>query len=162
MVRNANPRWARWIYASVAKHFGDKMAAASIHFHVEGANRDTEDKREWFEIRCDGPFIDEESDHHFRLGTEINILVNVIEGDDAYRIHTLNGMVQEWFEYGIEVFKLGDPVVDPENDGSLLGCLTQDVEKDDAIKTSLFGKVRPDTNLIQASVEGHYRMFLNV
>lgn len=147
--------WSRWTYASIAKHFTTKLNGT--HCHVEGFERETDGKSEWFEIRVDGPFIDEQSKGHFKLEIEVNILCVTTEGPNAYRIHDLTGMAANAFTYAIPVYKFG-----AGGDSSLLGCYIQRVESKERVKTAFFGKIRPDTEIIQASVEGHYRMCLTV
>jgi hypothetical protein len=144
---------------SGAKHFA--AAFGAIPLHVEGFPRKTQNLTEWFEYRFDGPFIKRTSPHDFYVTCEINIAVMVIGSKDAYRIDDLSGLAQGAFGYVIPVAKHGDVAVDSANDGSQLGCLTLDVGRDDEVVTSLFGKTSHDTEVFQASVEAHYRMFLD-
>ena len=52
--------WARWIFASVCKHF-DFDASDNITTYIEGQKRNTRDESEFFELRMDGPIIYEAS-----------------------------------------------------------------------------------------------------
>lgn len=163
MSKPIDPHWARWIHASAAKHFKAAAVAATpeLHMHVEGFKRQTEELEEWIEFRLDGPYYKEYNRGHYQANVEINVAVMVTEqGDDAYRIHDINGIVAAAFTFGIPVFKLG-PSSDPENDGSYWGCLTLLPGERERIQTSIFGKIRPDTDLLQSTVEGHYRLFID-
>ena len=149
-----NPYWARWCKASCAKHFNDLKQGNN--FHVEGEDRQSDSWESWLEFRFDGPYYRGLWGGEFRLYVEINVLCVQIENNNAYSMEDLTGVVASAFTNSIGLFKLG-PSSDPENDSSQFGCLTLDTtSKKDAIVVSNFGKIRPDTELMQSSVEGHY------
>lgn len=158
---NINPKWARWIKASTAKHFGDIFDGESIISLIEGENRNTGDLKEWFEIRVDGPEYRKITKTQFELYCELNVLCCFVPNgkDNAYRIHDLTGLAATGFVNEIPLRQYG-PSSDPDNDGSHFGCLRLNKGRREAVKTSVFGELRPDTPLIQATVEGHYKVFL--
>lgn len=151
----------RWIVASVNKWFYSQRGAT--YAFTEGFQRKTENLTQWFEIRTDGPYWDEKTRGEYHGDVEVNILITQKEGTgNAYDVHTLVGRIQGMFVYKIPVYKLGELTDDPENDGCFIGYLTLIHGRREAIKTSFFGKVRPDTAILQATVEGHYRLHLTV
>lgn len=152
-------QWDRWIFSSCAHHFNS--IADRPHMHIEGFPRETEDKSEWIEFRLDGPVYDRTTNGEWKIDVEINIAICVILGSNAYRIHEIAGVIVRAFKYTIPVNRRGDPLENPLNDDSLLGCLRLKPGDRENVVKSFFGKVRPDTNMMQATVEGHYRMFLS-
>lgn len=152
-----DPNWVRWIKASFAKHFDTNKDDTFLH--VEGFERATEGKSDWLELRMDGPYLKEHTKGEWLLETEFNILICVMmNASNAYRMETLTGRVAGICEKCIPVYKYGDTDAD---DQSLLGyCTLQPREKEKVI-VSNFGQVRPDTKLLQSSVEAHYKMHLD-
>lgn len=146
----------RWTFASVSKHFDDRKSTAFLF--IEGQDSLTNEQRDWLELRMDGPFIQEVSGNFFFLDIEINVLVSAIMNEDNYHvIHTLVGIAVAAFTNQIELFKLGD---NPQDDQSLIGCYLLRSQGREATIISHFGQIDPDKRLIQASVEGHYRLEL--
>lgn len=153
-------QWARWIYSSCAKHFHGKAQGLSVF--IEGFDRDTANLAEWFEFRADGPVYHRTSPIDIRCDIEVNIAVSVKPQGNAFRIHEVTGIVAQAFTNMICVKRLGKLTDDPKNDGSILGYLSLQPGDKESVVTSFFGKIRPDTKLIQATLEGHYRMFLTI
>lgn len=153
-------QWARWIYASCAKHFNARRAG--LYLHVEGQERQTEDLKEWLEFRLDGPYFDEQTRGNFRVDVEINLACMAVQTKKAYRIHEVSGIAQAAFTYGIELYKLGNVGDDPANTGDLFGCLTLLPKDKERVVSSFFGKVQAASDLYQATVEGHYRAFISI
>lgn len=149
-----NSNWSRWIKASTARHF----KPTDIPYFVEGFERTTESQSEWVEFRIDGPYVKEMTRGSWKLNVEINLLISVPGGKDAYRIERIEGDVTKHFLDCIEVYKLGQ---DEADDGTLLGCFKMIQTGRDKIIVTNFGKLKPDVNLYQKSIEAHYQMFLN-
>ena len=145
--------------ASGAKHF--KAILLSYDFFLEGTKRATQNSGTWFEYRFDGPNYRLRGKNRWNCSCEINILITLAIQDEAnsYSIQDLMGLVSSGFTYSIPVYKLG-PTSDPENDSSHLGCMRLISGDREKVQASMFGKIRPDTQLIQASVEGHYEIDL--
>ena len=152
--------WQRWIVASVSKHFYDLLNADDFPFFIEGQWRNTRSEDEFFELRVDGPGIAEISNNYFRLYNEINILVQVAQNaTDNHRIYRRIGEVHVAFT-NIIVKKYGGGIDDDE---SVLGCMNLIVHAQgdkENINTAHFGKVNKSLPILQATVEGHYEMFL--
>lgn len=157
-----NPNWPRWIFASVSKHFADKMVTASLPLFIEGQWRDTSSLPDFVEMRVDGPRTMEVSKDCWLFKLEINCIVQSVMNDTSYhRIHQNVGEVAASYSRSIEVTKKGDG---PLDDGSHVGCLQllHSRERRDSLEIHHFQQIDPDKQLMQASVEGHYRMLLNV
>ena len=153
---SANPNWPRWIFASVSKHFADALTP----LFIEGQHRDTREFKDFFEMRVDGPTLREVSKGFWVFRLEINILVQSAMDDKNYhRIHQDVGNAAAAFASAIDVFKKGNS---PQDDQSYLGCLQllQNRETRDFLEINHFGQIDVKTMLMQASVEGHYKMEL--
>jgi hypothetical protein len=93
------------------------------------------------------------------LYIEINILVNVKQSkDNVYRDSVLQGRFIDLCNDCIDVYKYG---TGPEDDQSHLGCLILSSKYGEKIQTSNFGMRRPDTRLVQSTIEAHYFMYLD-
>jgi len=157
---SSNPNWPRWIFASVSKHFTDSVSAAGLTLFIEGQHRDTRELKDFLEMRTDGPTLREVSKGFWVFRLEINILVQSAMDDKNYhRIHQDVGVAAAAFATAIDVFKLGN---NPQDDQSYLGCLIliQNRSSQDYLEINHFGQIDKKTKLMQASVEGHYRMEL--
>jgi hypothetical protein len=151
--------WARWIFASMAKHFDSLKQGWT--FFVEGQHRGTTDElAKHLEFRMDGPWYTELSKNTYRVYCEVNILVHAVMNDtDLYLLLKGLGVVAEAMHAGIPIYKYGDGL---EDDDSLLGCmvLITDVKGKEGVKTYNFGQIHQTAKIHQGTVEGHYEMFL--
>ena len=153
-----NKNWPRWIFASISQHFTDEKQGLDLF--IEGQHRDTRDKKDFLELRMDGPYITEISHNYFRIYIEVNVLVQSTKDQDSYhRIHANVGIAAAAFWNGIKVFRYGNGI---DDDDSYLGCLqlVTDARGKERIQISHFGQIEPKTRLMQSTVEGHYEMFL--
>lgn len=157
---SSNPNWPRWIFATASKHFLAAATAAGIPLFIEGQHRATRLEKDLFELRMDGPNLREVSKDCWILDIEFNILVQSTMSDSNYhRIHQSVGIAAAAFEPAISVFKFGNGI---EDDQSFVGCLQllQNRESRDYVEINHFGQIDVQTKLMQASVEGHYKMVL--
>lgn len=150
--------WERWCKISVVKHFDNGKGDTSLF--VEGFRRATEELADYIEVRVDGPYNRENVKNQWRLYFEVNILVVVKTNpdQDPYRINRLTGRVTGLFTDDICVRKWGNTEPD---DLTLIGHLSLVPRANERIQVSHFGKIRPDTDIVQASVEGHYHIFFD-
>jgi len=158
---NTNPNWPRWIFASLSKHFADAMEVAKIPLFIEGQYRDTDELKEFVELRMQGPTYRQISKGCWWLRVEINILIQFTMNDkDYHRPHQMVGIVAAAFKDAIIAYKKGKG---PDDDQTVLGCLQllQDSRSREFLETHQFGQIDKKTNIIQAAVEGHYKMILN-
>lgn len=153
------PNISRWIISSIANYF-DTNKGDYVLF-VEGFQKSTQAR--WAELRVDGPFLKEVSKGCFYYDVEINLILSSVKNhEDGYGLVQMAGYFQALF-VDIPVFK-NDYITNPDpiiNDGSLLGCLRLNTDKREYLRVNHFGQVRPDTDLFQSSVEGHYRLVLD-
>jgi len=146
-----DPNWARWIRASVDKHFVDLFAASSLATFVEGQHRATRSLKDFVEVRMDGPDISEVSKNYYVLRVDVSILIHSTMDDTNYhRIDASIGITTAAFST-VKVYRYGTP-----GDDTLLGCLTLQ----DELQVLRYGQRSPDKKLQHASVEGHYKMTL--
>ena len=157
---SANQNWARWSFASISKHFDDNRQGLKLF--IEGTHRDTREVEEYLEFRMDGPTLREVSKGCWKLRIEVNLLVTAtIDEEDFHRIHRNAGIAQAAFATGIPAFKYGDGV---DDDQSVFGCyqLLQSSSTRDFIELNHFGQIDTNIPLLQATVEGHYQMNLDL
>jgi len=157
---SANPNWPRWIFATISRHFTDAAQLAGLPLFIEGQHRATRDFKDFFELRLDGPLMREISKDCWLLQIEVNILVQSIMDEKNYhRLHQNVGTLTAAFEKSINVWRYGN---NPQDDKSFVGCLQllQDSEHRDYLEVNHFGQIDIKTKLIQATVEGHYKMLL--
>lgn len=154
-----NPNWTRWIQASLTSYFKDFIETqGKLNLLIEGQER-PKTNQDWAELRWDGPYAREESRNLWHLDVEINIAVSsVLNREDTHTHKRHVGLVQSSYINYIPIHKYGDG---DDDDQSYLGCFQLKVEAREAIITSYFGKVAPDLELEQSTVEAHYRMTLS-
>jgi hypothetical protein len=154
-----NGNIVRWVYASGAKHFSAIAARKGIPIYIEGDNRNTHDLSEYVEFRMDGPLIQIPAKGERYEFFDINVLASITQGRNLYRPQEVVGAIASGMTLTIPIYKLGD---ESQDDGSKIGCLKFRRELDQNIEINQFGIVRPDTNIIQHTVEGHYRLVLEL
>ena len=159
-MSSPNPNWGRWILASIARHFEVNVADVySLYMHVEGQHRDTDTRKEHFEVRVDGPFAREQQNNEWKLIIEINCLVATGMDDVNFYKHRLNcDRVTSAFANCIAIYKYGN---EDDDDDAQLGIM-QMRSPDDRIEQAHFGQIHPDVLLQQSTIEGHYEMELSV
>jgi hypothetical protein len=152
-----NTNWPRWIYASVANHFDTSLTDYAVY--VEGQHRDASSAPVLLEVRMDGPRFNETTKGIWEVYCELNILVQVtLDTVDAYKIHRVVGDVVALIT-DIELYKYGAGTLDNQ---TKFGCLQllQDSKKRHVIEVNHFGRIEPNTELMQATVEAHYTTIL--
>jgi len=144
-----NENWTRWILASILHHF-DSLKQTLI-LTAEGEDRPVTDSTNHVEIRIDGPSYTEVSKNFWRAYLEINALVFTVDKPtDLWQQDRNIGIITAAVTNTIYVSKYGD-------DGLALGCLEL---TNDPVQIRRFGRVDSAMKVLQATVEGHYRMDL--
>jgi hypothetical protein len=152
-----NTNWSRWIFASICKHFDAHKD--SLTMFIEHQLRDTRLIKDFIELRMDGPRFLQASKDYWEITVEINVLIqSTLDDKDYHRIERSIGIVVNAFT-NIYVLRLGNGVSD---DQSLLGCLKliQNAGKREYLQVYRLGQVDKTNKIVQAVVEGHYRMEL--
>jgi hypothetical protein len=158
----ANPNWARWIFASIAKNLQAVAVTNSIPAIVEGVDDETDTftkATDHVEIRISGPFTKKMSGE-YRIQMDVNvILTSRFDGQQKSRhtILTNAGLFHSAMDRAILIYKYGTAIGD---DDSYLGCLTLRPGKNDAVRVIHFGKIDPTDKVKQSVVDARYEMFL--
>ena len=156
-----NKNWNRWIFASISRHFTDELTGTAPLF-IEGQFRDLATTTDFFELRIDGPKFQEASKDCYIFDVDVNILIQSAQNDTNYHtIHQNVGIVASAFK-DIKVLRKG--TIDVEDDDTFLGCLQlrQNRRTRDLVDITHFGQVDKNKNLMQSTVEGHYKLILQV
>lgn len=144
---SADPKWPRWISASIAKHF--EGLGTTAKFFVEADERNTSEYSACFELRVTGPEMFETSKDVWTLDIWIDLLCSRVLDANLYNLEDMIGKGIALFTQSIAVMKYGD-------DDSLLECLQQE----DRIKVIRFGQRAPKWKIQQAAIGSRYRLHL--
>jgi len=154
-----NQNWNRWIFASISQHFVDGVGS-ELPLYIEAQLRGdmVRTTPDFAELRVDGPYVTEVSKNYWRHYLEVNVLIRTSIGSNYHQIHTYTGLICSIFT-DISLYKYGNTIND---DDSIFGCLglLQDSRGRDRIQVSHYGQIEPDLREVQATVEGHYEVFL--
>ena len=159
-----NPHWPRWIFASVADYFKQTAAGINLPILIEGIDEREAEKiraNDHVEFRLNGPAVTELSRGYFRLDVDVNLLLTSMMGGqtrNAYDIVQQTGIFLQAAAGPIPVLKWGEG---PEDDETLLGCLTLRTGKRDAVRVIHFGQISRDDRLRQSAVDARYQLFLS-
>lgn len=151
---------ARWIFASIAKHFRLVASGLSLPYFVEGVDeRDETTMREnHVELRITGPFIREYSKNYFKASVPVNAFFTermAMSGADAYDIVRWCGKFQSVMLDPVPVYKYGPG---PGDDNSLIGCLKPTGSNDNMARIYHFGQVSKEDRIRQSEVDILYWM----
>lgn len=155
-----NPRWTKWIIASITKHFHNLLEVDSgIQTHNPGTHYSlAERESEHCEVRVDGPRYKELSKAYFNAYIEVNIFMSVdMDRSDMFKMPTMMGIVQNALTRPITVYRLG---ADAEDDGTKVCCLVlvASTHPKEAVETNNFGQIDPNVPIHQAACEAHYEL----
>lgn len=159
-----NPNWPRWVFTSTADYFKQVADRIELPILIEGIDdREAEKMRtgDHVEFRINGPAVAELSRGYFRLDVDVNLLLTSMMGGqtkNAYDIVQQAGVLLQSASGPIPVLKYGEG---PDDDQSLLGCLTLRSGKRDAVRVIHFGQISRDDRLRQSAVDARYRMHLS-
>jgi hypothetical protein len=157
-----SPHWPRWIFSSVAHYTKTTLDGIQMPLLVEGVDEREQEKiraESHVELRLHGPETSELSKDYFKLVVEINCLVTQMMGgqkQNAYDIFQTCGVIQQALSV-IPVYRFG---AGPDDDQTLLGCLTADSGRGQAIKVYHFGQSDKDTRVRQSAVDGRFVLYL--
>lgn len=154
-----NENLARWIFASIAKHFESTAAGLSLPYFVEGVDERTDDqmRADHVELRVTGPFIKEVSHNYWTVDVAVNFLFTsqmTIGGADAYNIQRWCGVFQDAMLDPIPIYQFGDSPT------TLIGCLVDKNGSADAVRVYHFGQLDKDNRIRQSEVDALYGMTL--
>ena len=149
-----NVNWNRWILTSAFTHFTARVGENLV---LDGMDRDgLEDDPLFAEFRMDGPRYQQLTTNYYRLWFAFNIVVtSAIDPVDLTKKHDLIGDIVNAFTLELAINRYGDGVGD---DDSLLECATLD--RDAPIRVNQLGQIDKDIRIEQATIEGHYLLYL--
>jgi hypothetical protein len=163
-----NEHWPRWIISSIAQSLKTTVATPeSLPFLVEGLDDRTqvfEEATDRAECRINGPWVRELSHGYWRVYVDINIMLLCnMDGEtkNVFRLDELAGKFLSAMGSAIATYRTGTIAQDPDNDGSLLGCLLPRSGKSDSVRVIHFGQLSKTERLRQAEVDGRYVMYLS-
>jgi hypothetical protein len=158
VIDSPNPNWARWIFASVAKHFDESKG--DIGLFIEGETRDSANQiNEGAELRMNGPFINNPSGGYWVLDVDLNVLINtLIDEGDSHKSWRMAGVFINAFKFNIPVYRYGDQ---PDDDGTFLGCLQLRQDRGDDLVITNLGEISPDIRMNQMTISAIYKLEIN-
>jgi hypothetical protein len=147
-----NSNWIRWIQASICEHANTNRGGVKLF--IEGEKRITDTTADRFELRTNGPMFNEISNGIWRTQITLNLLISCnINKTDLYTLDRKIGIAMNIFTT-ILVYKYG--VLSGTDDQSLLTCL----HIVDGPTVTRYGQINPSIEVVQATVQGHYKTLL--
>jgi hypothetical protein len=121
---------------------------------IEGTKRFTDEDEKYIEVRVDDPDFQEVSKNYFRIDVHVNILWSFNQDNEDF--HEPQRMVGV-FAYAMNdicIYRYGNGIVD---DSSLVGTL----QLKQGPTANTLGQVRSDARLMQGTIDGTYRMYID-
>jgi hypothetical protein len=147
----------RWLHASIRTHIASNLPGYKLI--IEGEERITQDLESYFELRVNGPIIDEITRDEFKAYCRINILcVTKFNEKELYTIHKLTGIATQALSKCINIYNYGgsEDSVRQSNDTVLEDTLLGNLQLMDDIETNNFGRVEDRLDVTQSTVEANY------
>ena len=162
----ADKNWARYVFASIAKHLQDVAVTASLPVLVEHLDDRTEEfmrAPDRAEIRITGPLTEEISHAYYRLVVDANVLLTSRyggAGKNGYSILKYAGLFNKAMDSPIPVWNYGgesgDFDEDDEDTQIFLGCL----RNTRPVRVFNFGQDHAVDKLHQSAIDARYEMFI--
>lgn len=156
-----NSHWARWIFSSLADYLKKVATDNEIVALIEGvddrtdANMRAENR---VEIAITGPFTRELSHNYYVLKVGARVLIQSrMASVNRYEPQRIAGIYHEAMDAAIAIYRYGN---NPEDDDSLLGCLSSLNDKNNPVRVFHFGQMTPTDRLRQSMVDCWYTMEL--
>ena len=148
----------RWVTASLAQHLKSTMTTLGLTYFVEGVDVESPD---WFQtdsavLRVTGPGYRPGAGRD-RYKFEVMVMVTDLlsSGQNGFLNHDRLGSIANALCSPVPVYKYG-------GDESQVGCLDIDRDsRDDFLRVVHFGKLDPDTEVVQAAVIAKYEICLD-
>ncbi len=155
---SVNPKWARWIFSSLATCL--KQVATDNHLPciVEGLDERTSaysEASDRVEIHISGPFTREVSRNYYHMEVMVRVLITSrLDGPDLknrYTFADICGQFHGAMDSTIAVYRYGD-------DDSLFECLSPANDKHEPVKVFHFGQQGNANGPCQSMVNAKYVM----
>jgi len=155
---------ARWTMASIAVYFKGVAETIGLTFFVEGVDEREPDtmRQEHAELRVSGLAAREVSRNYWRVHIDINVLLTdymKMSTEDAYDINRWGGVFLAAMMENIPIYRFGGGL---DDDGTLVGCLTQRKGFSEPARLIHFGQVSREDRIRQAVVDGRFEMYLSI
>lgn len=138
-----NENWPKWIKLSLTRYFESNKG--NLGFIFEGDTEPVDENVSRFELRIDGPDIEEYTKSEFELTLIVNCLVCTIDNPSEIFKHEENvGYVQSKFPHAFTIF---------DTSGTNIGCLNLDSR----LAVTDFGKKKQGYNAKFSTIEAQYR-----
>lgn len=155
-----NPNISRWTTASLAELLRPIIATTlSMQFFVEGVDRE---QREWFQadscvLRVVGPkWYPQVGQDIYRFEATVMLTDLPDDAANAFVNYDRLGTIATALSNPIPVFQYGNG-----GDDSQVGCLDIDPTADEAVRIVQFGKLDPNSEVVQAAVIVRYEICLD-
>lgn len=149
-----NINWPRWIHASITKHIVTIVEAGSVAIYVEGSPK-IKKASNFTELRIDGPYFKALTKGYWKIRAEVNILIqHDLSDTNLYAMNDIQGLVCTALT-DIPLYKYGDD----DSEFGWLSSINRDRLNDHLI-ISNFGKIEPETDIEQSTIEVHYETLL--
>ena len=142
-----NVNWPRWIKASIRRHV--KTILGECTLILEGQERKDSEPLTRYELRIDGPDIDEVADGEFELSIYINLLIMTERSNTQLYTHDNSiGLAQSSLSVAMSVFKTDD-------NNEQIGCM----HRMTPVTVMRFDTLMPQ-NVDCSTVEAEYKLSL--
>ena len=149
-----NANWPRWIFASICEHASFTLGTGRELF-VEGTKRVADASADRYELRTNGPFFNEISAGVWRTEVTVNILVSCTMDDANFQtLQTNIGIALGIVVPTIPLYQYGSQ--SGIDDDQLFACMTL---MNGPVITQ-YGQVNPSIEVVQATVQGRYKVLL--
>lgn len=157
-MSDPNVNLERWIFASVDNFFETTLNPL-LPLTIEGRAFENLDLPARAELRITGPTLFNQIGDYWKAEVNIDILVQVVADDVNY--HTIwnkIGIARESMQPCIPVYRYGNGGADDETFVANLKRYSPTGRAGEEIRVTPFGRVEPEVNLYQATVDAFYKM----
>lgn len=144
-----NEMWPVYIIGSLDKYFSTALTGYKFYTIGEEPRLNTVENYYW--LRVDGPEVKLETANKWRLEVVVNLLMTSFNERDLYKLEKLIGLGAKAFINQIAVYQI------PTDPLTQVGCLQL---KSDQLDVHRYGQMKPETKMLQASVEAIYAIDL--
>lgn len=125
---------------------------SNLKIYIDGQDRDTSKFPEFIEVRYDGPFLRTAGKDSWLLEYDINLLVQTEAGKNIYAIEKVCGKLYSKLTQDISII----------SSGSVIACSTLKTNFRQKLQINRFGRIEPDVNILQATVEARHEFNIEV
>lgn len=142
-------KWPMWIKASIATFLQNRLSPTDVYLEGVDDNKITTYPR--FEIRVDGPAIDQTLKNVYFAHIYLNVLIVTKRDNKTYQHENFVGIAMSALSQNIPVFEYG-----PGESKNYFGCL----QPSDKILTINYGESDEIATVVQTAVERVFTMLI--